>query len=77
MEEVFSVRDCDLTESEEPKLYAKTLIALDPTIPSEGPGIPAGVIVEVTQPLEGSSRLVAHWNGIHMDVDLWEIDPDC
>jgi hypothetical protein len=62
---------------EEPKLYAKTLVALNPTIPSEEPGIPAGVIVEIVQPIEGSSRLVAHWNGISMDVKLHQIDTDC
>ena len=58
---------------DEPKRYACTLIDLIPDDRHGGFGIPRGVIVEIT----GKSRLTAHWNGVSLDVDLWEIDPDC
>ncbi len=61
----------------EPKLYAKTLVPLVPDHPEDGPGIPAGVEIEVT---DENGRLLAHYHDgsemIHMDVLLSELDTD-
>jgi hypothetical protein len=54
-------------------LYAKTLIPLVPDNPEDGPGIPAGVVVKIT---EHNSELLAHYEGVTMDVLSSEIDTD-
>jgi hypothetical protein len=57
-------------------LYARTIVPLVPDHPEDGPGIPAGVIVRVTEQAVGpeESGLTAHYNGTHMDVDISELD---
>jgi hypothetical protein len=60
-------------QEDEPKLYAKTLVPLNPDHPEDGSGIPAGVIVEVT---DENNRMMAHYHGVSVDVLLSELDPE-